>query len=170
MPPIEYFLRLKIQKATQLLSLTGLSIKEVAASIGISDPYYFSRLFKKMTGSSPSAYRSIPKGWTIKPKHLSILYVKKELESRFAAFKLPLRFLIQLQDNFSPRMSNNSYRFLAELNIQIMLWWMLEDLADLINPFAPSISKSITIHSRSEPVDSGFKGGCQRGQHRPWAK
>jgi len=61
-PPIEYFLRLKIQKATQLLSLTGLSIKEVAASIGLSDPYYFSRLFKKMTGSSPSAYRSIPKG------------------------------------------------------------------------------------------------------------
>lgn len=61
-PPIEYFLRLKIQKSAQMLSLTGLSIKEVAASIGISDPYYFSRLFKKMTGSSPTAYRSIPKG------------------------------------------------------------------------------------------------------------
>ncbi|OCT15742.1 AraC family transcriptional regulator [Paenibacillus pectinilyticus] len=61
-PPIEYFLRIKIQKAAQMLSLTGLSIKEVAANIGISDPYYFSRLFKKMTGSSPSAYRNVPKG------------------------------------------------------------------------------------------------------------
>jgi AraC-like DNA-binding protein len=45
MPPIEYFLRLKMQKAGQLLSLTGLSVKEIAANVGISDPYYFSRLF-----------------------------------------------------------------------------------------------------------------------------
>lgn len=61
-PPIEYFLRMKIQRAAQMLSLTGLTIKEVAASIGITDPYYFSRLFKKMTGSAPSAYRNVPKG------------------------------------------------------------------------------------------------------------
>lgn len=61
-PPIEYFLRLKMQRASQLLDLTGLSVKEVAAAVGISDPYYFSRLFKKIIGSSPSSYRSIPKG------------------------------------------------------------------------------------------------------------
>ncbi|NQX63343.1 AraC family transcriptional regulator [Paenibacillus qinlingensis] len=61
-PPIEYFLRMKIQKAAQMLSLTSLSIKEVAATIGISDPYYFSRLFKKITGSAPSTFRNVPKG------------------------------------------------------------------------------------------------------------
>lgn len=61
-PPIEYFLRMKIQKAAQMLSLTALSVKEVAANIGIADPYYFSRLFKKMTGSAPSAFRNVPKG------------------------------------------------------------------------------------------------------------
>ncbi|RKP53966.1 AraC family transcriptional regulator [Cohnella endophytica] len=61
-PPIEYFLRMKMQKAGQLLSLTGLSVKEIAASVGIPDPYYFSRLFKKRMGVPPTEYRSAPKG------------------------------------------------------------------------------------------------------------
>lgn len=60
--PIEYFLRLKIQRAGHLLDLTQLSIKEVSYAVGISDPYYFSRLFKKISGFSPSSYRKIPKG------------------------------------------------------------------------------------------------------------
>ncbi|MFF2481696.1 helix-turn-helix domain-containing protein [Paenibacillus sp. NPDC058071] len=61
-PPIEYFLRMKMQKAGQLLSLTSLTVKEIAASVGVSDPYYFSRLFKKRMGASPTEYRSAPKG------------------------------------------------------------------------------------------------------------
>jgi AraC-like DNA-binding protein len=61
-PPIEYFLRLKMQKAGQLLHLTDLSVKEIAAAVGIGDPYYFSRLFRKRMGCSPTAYRSMPKG------------------------------------------------------------------------------------------------------------
>lgn len=61
-PPIEYFLRMKMQKAGQLLSLTGLTVKEIAASVGIPDPYYFSRLFKKRMGMPPTEYRSAPKG------------------------------------------------------------------------------------------------------------
>lgn len=60
--PIGYFLRLKIQRAGHLLDLTELSIKEIGSAIGINDPYYFSRLFKKISGFSPSSYRKIPKG------------------------------------------------------------------------------------------------------------
>ncbi|MCK8487236.1 AraC family transcriptional regulator [Paenibacillus sp. MBLB2552] len=62
LPPIEYFLRLKMQRAGQLLDLTGLSVKEIAGAVGLSDPYYFSRLFKKIMGYSPTEYRGIPKG------------------------------------------------------------------------------------------------------------
>jgi AraC-like DNA-binding protein len=61
-PPIEYFLRMKMQRAAQLLDLTDLGVKQVGSAIGLSDPYYFSRLFKQMMGHSPTKYRQIPKG------------------------------------------------------------------------------------------------------------
>ncbi|GJM79987.1 hypothetical protein HMSSN139_24830 [Paenibacillus sp. HMSSN-139] len=51
-----------MQRAGQLLDLTGLSVKEIAGAVGLSDPYYFSRLFKKIMGYSPTEYRGIPKG------------------------------------------------------------------------------------------------------------
>ncbi|MBD2867200.1 AraC family transcriptional regulator [Paenibacillus arenilitoris] len=60
--PIDYFLRMKMQRAAQMLDLTDLSVKEIASSVGIADPYYFSRLFKKVMGHSPTVYRNIPKG------------------------------------------------------------------------------------------------------------
>lgn len=60
--PINYFLRTKMQHAAGMLDLTDLTVKEVAAAVGMSDPYYFSRMFKKMMGLAPSAYRKIPKG------------------------------------------------------------------------------------------------------------
>ncbi|WP_201747897.1 AraC family transcriptional regulator [Chitinophaga vietnamensis] len=56
-PPIEYFNHLKMQKACQYLLFTNLRIKEVAAQLGIEDPYYFSRLFNKVMGLSPNQYR-----------------------------------------------------------------------------------------------------------------
>jgi AraC-like DNA-binding protein len=38
----------------------GLTVKTVAAELGYADPYFFSRMFKKYLGTSPSSYRSIP--------------------------------------------------------------------------------------------------------------
>lgn len=61
-PPIDYFLRMKMQRAGQMLDLTDLSVKKVCSAVGIPDPYYFSRMFKKMMGVSPTEYRRIPKG------------------------------------------------------------------------------------------------------------
>lgn len=62
-PPVEYFNHLKMQKACQLLHFSSLRVYEIAAAIGISDPYYFSRLFKESMGLSPKAYRQ---KWKIK--------------------------------------------------------------------------------------------------------
>jgi AraC-like DNA-binding protein len=60
--PIDYFLRMKMQHAANMLDLTDLTVKEIASSIGMEDPYYFSRMFKKLMGHAPTEYRKIPKG------------------------------------------------------------------------------------------------------------
>jgi AraC-like DNA-binding protein/mannose-6-phosphate isomerase-like protein (cupin superfamily) len=55
--PIEYFNHLKIQKACQYLQFTSMSVKETACMLGIDDPYYFSRMFTRLMGQSPTDYR-----------------------------------------------------------------------------------------------------------------
>ena len=52
----------RIQRAKRLLSSTDLSIIDIAASVGIEDQSYFSRLFKKETGMTPSAFRKKMQG------------------------------------------------------------------------------------------------------------
>lgn len=60
--PIDYFIRLRMHRACQLLDTTDLSVKEVAASLGYDDPFYFSRVFKLVNEASPSEYRLMHKG------------------------------------------------------------------------------------------------------------
>ena len=52
----------RIQRAKRLLSSTTLSIIDIAASVGVEDQSYFSRLFKKETGMTPSAFRKKMQG------------------------------------------------------------------------------------------------------------
>lgn len=56
-PPIAYFNQLKIQQSCQYLYFTDKSIKEICALLGIEDQFYFSRLFTRFIGTSPSLYR-----------------------------------------------------------------------------------------------------------------
>jgi len=59
--PINYFNLLKIQGSCQYLYFTDHSIKEIAATMGFDDQYYFSRLFSKLIGMSPLKYRNTHK-------------------------------------------------------------------------------------------------------------
>ena len=60
--PIDYFNRLRIHRASQLLDTTQLSIKAIAAQLGYEDPLYFSRVFRLVNGASPMEYRRLRKG------------------------------------------------------------------------------------------------------------
>lgn len=55
--PCQYILALRIANAKNLLENTNYSICEIAETLGFDNPLYFSRLFHKHTGTSPSAYR-----------------------------------------------------------------------------------------------------------------
>ncbi len=54
---IEYLTGVRINTARQLLKDPGYSIKEICRLSGYSDPNYFSRIFKKYEGVTPSEYR-----------------------------------------------------------------------------------------------------------------
>lgn len=57
MSPMSCFMRAKVQEACAYLELSDLKVNEIAIRLGISDPAYFSRLFRRTMGLSPQAYR-----------------------------------------------------------------------------------------------------------------
>ena len=54
---IEYLTSLRMNKAKELLRCTGMRSSEIAGEIGYKDAHYFSYLFKKIQGMTPSDYR-----------------------------------------------------------------------------------------------------------------
>ena len=57
--PMQYITSLRITRAKELLRSTSYSIQEISTMVGYENPLYFSRIFKKQTGSSPKEYRSV---------------------------------------------------------------------------------------------------------------
>ena len=55
--PIRFFIRLKMQRACELLHSTNQTVEAIGRQVGYSDPFHFSRMFKKIIGNSPSEYR-----------------------------------------------------------------------------------------------------------------
>lgn len=60
MPPLALLIRLRLQRAMDLLQRGNHNVAETAAAVGYDDPFYFSRLFRKHMGIPPSACRQGP--------------------------------------------------------------------------------------------------------------
>ena len=59
MTPYQYCIHVRINRAKEILASGVSSVKEIAWNVGFDDQYYFSRLFKKKTGYSPSQWMSL---------------------------------------------------------------------------------------------------------------
>lgn len=55
--PLAYFNVLKVHYACLLLDTTRMKLNQICYKVGIEDSYYFSRMFSKIMGMSPKAYR-----------------------------------------------------------------------------------------------------------------
>lgn len=57
--PMQYITQFKINRAREMfLNSPGLSVKSVCCDLGFDDQHYFSRIFTKLTGETPTAYKA----------------------------------------------------------------------------------------------------------------
>ena len=56
--PKEYLLRIRLNRAKELLADSDLTVAEIGRRVGHDDPAYFSRLFARRTGMAPRDFRA----------------------------------------------------------------------------------------------------------------
>lgn len=56
---IEYLTRLRVQYASRLLKETSMPVQQVSEKAGYNDYFYFTKIFKKATGKTPSQFRNV---------------------------------------------------------------------------------------------------------------
>lgn len=57
MPPLQYLISVRMNRAMELLEGTEYTVTEIGSMVGYENPLYFSKLFKKQTGKSPTEFR-----------------------------------------------------------------------------------------------------------------
>lgn len=57
--PMDYFTHLRLERAKELLlQFPDMPLREISERVGFSNLYYFSKVFKRITGSTPSEFRT----------------------------------------------------------------------------------------------------------------
>ena len=60
-PPMQYLNLIRLEQAKTLLGKTSLNVTEIAVKVGFDNPVYFTEMFSKYLGVSPSVYRKTVK-------------------------------------------------------------------------------------------------------------
>ncbi|WP_303859763.1 PocR ligand-binding domain-containing protein [Alkalibaculum bacchi] len=54
---MEYVTKVKLEEAKRLLRMPGISVEDIAEKLGYSDPSYFTKVFRRKIGMTPTQYR-----------------------------------------------------------------------------------------------------------------
>ena len=54
---VSYLTDYRMQRAEELMRTSSLSIKEIGKAVGYPDPNYFTKVFRRVRGVSPSGFR-----------------------------------------------------------------------------------------------------------------
>ena len=52
-----YLTEFRVEEAKKMLALPTVNVKEIGRSVGYADANYFAKVFKRITGQSPTEYR-----------------------------------------------------------------------------------------------------------------
>ncbi|WP_159881971.1 helix-turn-helix domain-containing protein [Paenibacillus puerhi] len=150
--PHKYLTKTRLQAALTLLADSNLPILNVAHTVGYPDEYYFSRLFKKQMGLSPTEYAMLAKRKVacLSPVFrgdLSVLGITPHMNLERGWMEYPEEALRQVAEAgpeliFTPPVTADIYQGLIEIAPVVMLDWKKyswkKRLLDLAEPLGMS--------------------------------
>lgn len=87
-PPKQYIIYYRIEKACKRLKATNQSVMEISESVGYANQFYFAKEFKRLTGMTPTQYRANPDVAEIFSYRSFVATLKETLED--PAMELPM--------------------------------------------------------------------------------
>ncbi|MCK6077317.1 AraC family transcriptional regulator [Paenibacillus silvae] len=122
--PIDYLIKTRIGKARDLLVRSDATLGDIAAEVGYSDVYYFSRIFKKYVGLSPSLYQKMmrKKARTEdRPLHLSESSIGWTLKSRYIDYDNHYQYKDGGSTSMKSKKTSASMIMIALLSLTMLL-------------------------------------------------
>ncbi|MBM6386596.1 MAG: AraC family transcriptional regulator [Paenibacillus sp.] len=122
--PIDYLIQIRLNEAQKLLRYTNITLREIAAEVGYSDVYYFSRLFKKHVGMPPMRYQQKVREHKViedRPLHVSELSIGNRRKQRYIDYDNHYQYIDGGSTPMKKRKASSSMLFIAILSLTMLL-------------------------------------------------
>ncbi|MFS0871382.1 helix-turn-helix domain-containing protein [Paenibacillus xylanilyticus] len=162
--PIDYLIQIRLAEARKLLIQSDATLGEIAAEVGYSDVYYFSRIFKKHTGLSPTHYQKEIRGQGSaedRPLKVSELSIGGRSKRRYIDYENHYQYIDGGSTSMKKRKVSSNMIFIALLSLTMLL-----SACGAGSGTTPATSEGMGIRSNtsSTSVSSSSEAGSQSNQ------